>query len=248
MKFHAIALALAGMMTASVVMASDATTRRLRARDTITETIVIEDECDEELAAQKVTQIIENNRMEAAVLRQFAGTARTANDGRMADVFTSMAEEHLILAGKGSEWLVARDFPPAPEVTVTLAGAGATDTYSGLEHLIVMHERSFNESLERRRGEHCASVRGLLLEQAAASARHLSMLRDLRPAPVIQTAQVEVRDRVVEIEKPMIVDRVVEKPFEVEKVVEKQVFVDKFVDKVVYRDVVVPAPRRRPAK
>jgi hypothetical protein len=252
MKFHAIALAMAGMLTASVVLASDATTTRLRTRETLTESIVIEDECDEEMAAQKVTQIIENNRMEAAMLRQLAGSARTASDTRAADVFMTMAEEHTIMAGKGSEWLVARDFPSAPEVTVTLTGAGATDTYSSVEHLVVHHERSFNESLARRQGEHCASVRGLLLEQAAATARHLSMLRDLRPAPVIQPAEVVVRDRVIEIEKPVIQDRIVEKTVEVEKIVEKQVFVDKFVDKPIYRESVAGEReirvRRRPAK
>lgn len=133
--------------------------------------------CTPEEAAPKVSELIQKQRREIAELRALMPQARTAGYENVSTVYDRMIVDHQFLVDAGSSWLHDYGFPapaePAAE-NVTFESAK-----SSVEHQIHMHTQMFNEALDRRKDEHCAVVRGMLLQGAATSARHISLLNTL---------------------------------------------------------------------
>jgi len=127
--------------------------------------------------ADKVTQIVMNQRHEEAELRALAPRAQTAGWENIQTVYDFMASDHGRLADFGSSWLNRYGFPVPRAPSVTAAADMSPE--QSIDHVISMHWDAFNQAIQQRQGEKSATVRGMLLWSAATALRHISLLQDL---------------------------------------------------------------------
>lgn len=280
MKFHALALCVVGAAaTAAPACAGDKYQSTIAAdRVTVTRTTtapgtyayeermyfignLYPDLPPIDEVAAKVSEIVTAQRTEIAHLSAMAPAARTAGYDNVVLVYDTMVPEHDRLADFGSDWLARHGYPvPAENVNVTLSDMAPPES---VEHMIAMHQESFDRALARRQGERSATVRGMLLWQAATANRHLSWLRTLdrdvdlgrRVASARLRASLngEFSERTVEeilteeralygtvAQEPQVIEQVVEVPVTVEKIVEVERIVEKPVERIVERVVEKP--------
>ncbi|HEU4754146.1 MAG TPA: hypothetical protein VFU47_13635, partial [Armatimonadota bacterium] len=199
MKFHALALCLTGVLATGIAAAADdmshdqmrSDSRIMREHDRMMdgtysyagETIYVRDVLYPDLppvseVAQKVADITEHNKREAAELAALAGAARTQGWENIAAVYDHMAQDHVRGADMTSNWLVSYGYTPPPAPTISLAAE--TNVRDSIQQQIDMHTQLFEESREKRMNERSSTVRGLLLMDMATALNHISLLQSLQ--------------------------------------------------------------------
>jgi len=128
--------------------------------------------------AQKVSRLVDMQRMEIAHLRALAPRAQTAGFTNITTVYDHMANDHAQLVNFATDWLRTHGFRVPAEPAVEAAAINM-EPHDSVHHQIQMHERMFNEALAARQGERSPTVRTMHLWAAATSMRHLSLLRSL---------------------------------------------------------------------
>lgn len=204
MKFHAVALCLAGTLAAGTAYAQDKmhheSTYSTQTYTGYTDTdwnkaewqrlgyvksdiypyfreVMFPDLPSTAEVAAKVRDFNESNRREAAELRALGSRSRTAGFENVALVYEHMAQDHDRGADWAREWLVARAFTVPAEPTITLAADVTPET--SIQQQIDMHCKHYCDAKEQLRTERSSHVRGLRLMTMATSLEHISLLETL---------------------------------------------------------------------
>ena len=195
-----------------------------------------------------IISVIQQTRQDAAMMRQMATQARADNRPDLAAHYDRMAVEH------------ARHVDQQIAALATYGGTAPADSSpaggthpADLMHAIEMHSATEAKYAAAAQTERCVTAKRLYLVLAICTARHVSELKRLLPAPPGQALAPSVIyiDRVVDrvIDRPVdrVVERIVDRPVEriVERVVDRPV--ERIVERVIVRQAPARAPRRRPA-
>lgn len=202
MKFPALALCLAGTLVASAAARADhdrhhksgKTAEMYRNMDPSTRDpytgvsvhagerlyhrdVLFPELQDERTVAQQVSEIINMQQQEIAMLRALAPRAQTAGYTNISTVYEHMAGDHSDLVGFASNWLTSRGYQvPAAPTEMNVADTAPEIT---VQQQIAMHQQMMDHALMMRRQSSSSTVRGLLLWGATGSAQHISLLRTL---------------------------------------------------------------------
>jgi len=179
MKFHAMALCLAGTLALAVAARADTVPVWITdSGDTLYyHEVYFPGTPDAQTVADQVAEITSREQQEAADLRALSNRARASGWDNIAVVYDAMASDHQNGAQQASSWLASNDFVVPAFPQATLVADTAPD--ASVSRMIQMHEEMFTEAAQERRGEPSSTVRGLLLMEMATAARHLTLLRAL---------------------------------------------------------------------